>query len=273
MRSILRQALVFVATLSLGGVAIAQAEQDAFAEEGMDKQQQTQKQNMQKQKSQNQKLSYKQQTQYLQNWADAEEPSATDQYSSNGLQLVYGALDGITKQLKQQPVGGGPTDKMTKQERQKMQQERQQVQQALKQIQSQHQQLKQIAGEIEGDQNLMQRPQKFQQGAMSVVSILDTLQKAKFSEFSDQVKEVRQSAEKIEVTKPLAAQRDNVRNFFVGTSDVLNQMAIEIEKQQSAVGGGPTEDSQQKQMKQNKQNKQDKQDKQKQKNKQNQQEY
>jgi hypothetical protein len=253
MRSILKRALVFVATLSLGGAAIAQSNtQDAYAADG-DKQQQTQKTQQQQQKqdqqAQQEKMSIKQQAQYVQSWADSEEPTPTDQYSSNGLMLVSSALDGITQHLEKQPIGGGPAEDMTQEQRQQMQQQQQQIKQALQQIQSQHQQLKQTANQIDGTENLMQRPQHFQKGAMSVVNILDSLQQAKFNQFSDQVQQVRQSAEQIEIDKPLSAQQDNVQTFFVRTSDVLNEMASQLEQEQGAVGGGPA-DSEQKMQKQ-----------------------
>lgn len=249
MRSILKRALVFVATLSLGGAAIVHSgEQDALAKGGQDKQEQTQIQKTQQQQAQQQKLSVKQQTEYVQSWADSEEPVPADQYSSNGLKLVHGTLQGLAEQLEQQPVGGGPAEEeMTQQEREQMQQQRQQLQQALQQIQTQHQQLGQVADQIDDGQNLMQRPQQFQQGAMSVVSILDSLQQAKFNQFSNQIEKVRQSAESIEIDKPLSAQQKDVQAFFVRTSDVLNKMAEQLEEEQAAVGGGPADSEQDKQ--------------------------
>jgi hypothetical protein len=240
-----------VATLSLGGAAIAQSGvQEAHAEGDYDKQQtQQQQQGDQQKQAQQQEMTIKQKAQYVQSWADTEEPVPTDQYSSNGLKLVSNALEDITQQLEQQPVGGGPPGELTQEQRQQLEQQRQQIQQALQNVKTQHQQLKSTTGKIDDDENIMQRPQQFQQGAMSVVNILDSLQQAKFNQFSDQVQKVRQSAEQIEVDKPLSAQQDHVQAFFVNTSDVLNQMADQMEQEQEAIGGGPA-DKQQKQQKQ-----------------------
>lgn len=238
MQQFVRRVVTVLACLTLGGVALAQSAGEAHAGGGdYDKQQTTQNQ----QQQQKQTMTTKEKAEYFDSWSEAEEPGqAYGEYASSGLLMVHSTLGDIIQQTEKQPIGGGPAQAQQKQ--------------AMQGIEQNYIQLKNHADNLANDRDLMQHPRQFHEAANSVVSVLESLQQARFSDLKNDVKQVRQSVDKIQDNKPLAAQKNEVSNFFQHTSDVISKMSDQLEK--SAVGGGPEEQQDQKQKQQDQQQKQ-----------------
>jgi hypothetical protein len=235
----------------LGAAVLAQTD-DAYANKG-----DADKQAMKKNKAESQKTAQKQSTQqkaqYFNSWTEAEQPGQSfATYASSGLLLLDDALSSVVEDVRQQPIGGGPSgEEMSEQQKQ---QKEQQQQQALQQIEQNQQELAQVAKELRESAEIDQHPVKFHQAATSVADTFSSLQQARFANLESDVKKVQDTVGKLDVNKPLAAQSETIEQFFTNSSAVIEKMSSELE--QSAVGGGPAESQQEKQQKKQQQKQQ-----------------
>lgn len=174
---------------------------------------------------------------YFKQWTESEQPGQSFHgYSSNGFALLGNSFDILATQVQEQNEQQSNQQQPNQQQQAQVDQQ-QDSQKSVEQLQQHIQQLQEVARQLADNTDVYQHPQQFQKGAKTTVGILKAMQQQpQFSGLDSQVNQIDQMTQRIDSTKPLAAQKNSLDKFFTQTGDVIDKMSQKV-----AVGGGPTE--------------------------------
>jgi DNA repair exonuclease SbcCD ATPase subunit len=153
-----------------------------------------------------------------------------EQYATEGLQELSGAIGAIIARYNEQPsageqAGGGPTGE----ESQQMQRHQQALQQTIERLEQAQQ---------------AQQSQVFHEAANTAAQTLQNIQRqAELTELDESVEALQQRVHQIQVDQPISQQSEQVRAYFDQSAKVVEQMSQSLQGAQT--GGGPAQDNQQ----------------------------
>lgn len=82
------------------------------------------------------------------------------------------------------------------------------------------------ANKIQKDPQSLQHANMIQDAFVAASNVMDRLQQKGYPDLKDKVSEAKQAAKEINVSKPTLEQKDNVKNFFEESSEVVEAMAV-----------------------------------------------